>query len=326
MELKDLQNAIQEKHYVIMEDPVNGTKFIDPEKRILSSYLMTGEDVVKLKTLTTETNDDGTFILVNGKTPVQIDPEYEVCVLKRMTIIPNYVKQMALKNYKIEEKRFTNGLVNIYTLHKIPMESISTKLLLGQYPYTEMHTVFQNGSYVTIMESVYNSDIIIPRVIYNEVETNAANGVFKMLNCLIQQIGSQTVSYILNGYNYMLIDGMLLQLCDIDNGYFIFRDKITGTQHIYTIDEITFAFKRGIPVSTTFVYTKLSDSNSYLYDYFNDEDKEGYDHTRLVADYKYTMDLVNADPEGPLLIIGDSGYAVFKSMDEVRLNVEKDND
>ena len=101
MNNKDIIKAIENKQYLCLEDPIGGSEFLNPDERILNTYIcIGGGDVDKVKRY--EFNEEeGIITFETSSCFVQFNPSNQFVVLKRIYNLPDDIIETMKEKHKM---------------------------------------------------------------------------------------------------------------------------------------------------------------------------------------------------------------------------------
>ena len=314
MDNKDIIKAIEKKQYLCLEDPINGSEFLEPDVRILNTYICTGNgDVDKIKKYEFD-EENNRIVFENSSCFVQFDPSSQFVVLKRIYNLPDdIIETMKEKHKMISEERL--AMCSIYTVNVINHVDITPKIFSNKYPYYSFNTEFVNGKYVTNVRSLYNPDVIIPRLIYISENEDYQKSVLEALNFVNICMESDNMYHLLLG-DYLRMQDAVLCLEDIDNSGYIFRNVIRNRYKTFAISykNINEIVSNNRCISKEYICTARTKANSPLFEaYFGSPE---YTKDILLAAYKSVLNTARVE-DSPICIIDEGDEAVFNSIKEI---------
>lgn len=318
MELKTLLDARRNKEYVCIEDPINGSRFVPQNTRVMNSYVLTvNNDIQKFKKYHLEDKSARTTKIIFEETDAycSLDTEEEIVVLKRIYNLPEEIKKIMEDKYKIiGEERLS--MCNVYTLNKIKVSDITQKLLNNdEYPYYFTNTEYIDGKYVSVLYVLYNSDVLVPRLASVSEDKSFFKASLDSTHFATQCLDSDNMNYLFKGH-YLRMKDSVLQLVDIDNCGFIFRDILRNRYKTFpishkNIQNIVESNRCIDKEYLCFARTKFNDP-LFLYPFANDENKALYDKKQLLDIYENLIR--NSKKEDSMIcIIDDEIEAVYTS-------------
>lgn len=318
MNNKDIIKAIENKQYLCIEDPIGGSEFLNPDERILNTYIcIGGGDVDKVKRY--EFNEeDGIITFENSSCFVQFNPSNQFVVLKRIYNLPDdIIETMKEKHKMVSEERL--AMCNIYTVNIVNHSDITPKMFANKYPYYFFNTEFVNGTYVTNVKSLYNDNIIIPRLIYISENDDYQKSVLDALNFVNICMESDNMYHLLLG-DYLRMQDAVLCLEDIDNAGYIFRNVIRNRYKTFAISykNVNNLVSNNRCISKEYICEARTKGNNPLFEtYFGSTE---YTRDMLIASYKSVLDKAKVE-DSPICIIEGDYEAVFDSIKEFE-NIE----
>lgn len=317
MTLKDLLEARRNENYICIEDPINGSKFIPQNKRIMNSYIITeNNDVQKFKKyhLTCINENIYRVNFEENESYVDIDTKTEIVVLRRVYIIPDNIRNVMVDKFKIiGEERLS--MCDIYTLNKVRIDKLTQRLISNKYPYYFSETCYIDGSYRSVLKVMYNSDVIIPRIacIYNNDTFLKAE--LSSLNFANQCLDSTNMRYIMQGH-YLRMKDAVLQFMDINNGGYIFKDLIRNRYKTFPIsyNNLQNILDNNKCTDKNCLYFTTSKRNYplFLYSFADDEHKKEYDKKELLKIYEELLQSSGKE-DSAICIIDEDVDAVYES-------------
>lgn len=314
MNNKDILKAIENKQYLCLEDPIDGSEFLDTNERILNTYICTGDgDVDKIKRYMFN-EEDNTIRFENSNCFVQFDPSSQFVVLKRIYNLPDdIVETMKEKHKMTSEERL--AMCSIYTVNIVNHSDITPKLFAGKFPYYYFNTEFVNGTYVTNVKALYNDNIIIPRLLYISENDDYQKSVLDVLNFVNICMESDNMRYLLSG-DYLRMQDAVLCLEDIDNAGYIFRNVIRNRYKTFAISykNILNIVSNNRCISKEYICEARTKGNNPLFETFFGSTE--YTKDMLIASYKSVLNKAKVE-DSPICIIDEDYEAVFNSIKEI---------
>lgn len=315
MELKDLLKSRRNKEYVCIEDPINGSNFVPQNTRVMNSYVLTvNNDIQKFKKYHLEDDKSRNTKIIFEDTDAYcyLDTQEEIVALKRIYNLPDEIKKIMEEKYKIiGEERLS--MCNVYTLNKVKVSTLTQKLLANKYPYYFTNTEFVDGKYKSVLRVLYNSDVIVPRIASISENNSFLKAELDSLNFANTCLDSLNMSYLVNGHRLRMKDAVL-QLMDIDNCGYIFKDVIRNRyktfpisyKNIQNLIDNNRCIDKGY---ACFARTKFNDP-LFLYTFANDENKALYDRKKLLNIYEELLKSTGKE-DSMICIIDEEIEAVY---------------
>lgn len=291
MQLKDLLEARRNGNYICIEDPINGSKFIPQNKRILNSYILTiKNDVQKFKKyhLIDIDEDTSRIVFEDNDSYVDFNTKTEIVVLRRIYMIPDNIKHIMTDKFKIiGEERLS--MCNIYTLNKVQVSDLTQKLISNKYPYYFSETCYIDGNYKSVLKVMYNSDILIPRISCVCYSDSFLKAELASLNFANQCLDSENMRYLMEGY-YLRMKDAVLQFIDVNNGGYIFKDLIRNRYKTFSISyrNLQNILDNNRCTEKDCYYFAKSRANNplFLYSFADEKNKSRYNKNELLKIYE----------------------------------------
>ena len=219
---------------------------------------------------------------------------------------------MKEKHKMISEERL--AMCNIYTVNIVNHSDITPKMFANKYPYYFFNTEFVNGTYVTNVKSLYNDNIIIPRLIYISENDDYQKSVLDALNFVNICMESDNMYHLLLG-DYLRMQDAVLCLEDIDNAGYIFRNVIRNRYKTFAISykNVNNLVSNNRCISKEYICEARTKGNNPLFETYFGSTK--YTRDTLIASYKSVLDKAKVK-DSPICIIEGDYEAIFNSIKE----------
>lgn len=338
MVINDFIDAAKEGRHVVVEDPIGGSKFLDPSKKlnffivhnVKNEDAKEGEpefkmDITKVKKMSIKEQNGSDILSFEDKVFIAFDKATQIVVLKRVNIITDDIANIMTNKYGKSKDRI--NAAKIYQCGLINLQSITPNIAAGAYPYIFSNTQFINNTYVTEVGIMYNSDVLIPRTICIDTDNTYIKTVLHCADFITKTIDSQNAAYLFNG-EYIRTKESVLKLIDIDDSIFMFRDVITGENMYLTPDAAGTLILTGEASSNKFIYVNMNKDNEYLfyYMYADAEHKKEYNKDKLIEIYETILKEHGFLADSPICIINDGVDATYQSLEQLKSTFkEEDN-
>ena len=333
MVIGDFLKAIKEGRRVVLEDPMGGSKFLDPSKRLMNTYIVHTAvddegnniiDISKVRKFSIVTNDNGTNVVsFDDKVFVPFDMENHIVVLKKINIITDDLFKIMSEKHNMKSRDRVE-IANIYECGVIDMQSITPNVAANKYPYIYSITQFINDRYVTEVSILYNNDTLIPRLLCSDEDPVYIKSVIQCMNYITKIIDSEAASYLFNG-EYFRTKDSVIKLVDIDNGGFIFKNIVTGEIINIGAADAGSIIIRSKVMSNKFICVEMNKENEYLfyYNFANKDKKKDYNKEKLLEIYNDILKEHNVE-DSPLCIMYEDIDAIYTSVNDIKQLLEED--
>ena len=316
MKINEITQSVLAKKYIFIEDPLNGSPCVANNYKMLNSYIIINNNIEKMrKIISLESKEDnGIYVVINDSITIPLDETNDVFILKKEYFVDEKYRKILSEKYRIPDENIMK--LNIYTANIVSLESITNKIFQQKYPYFHYNIDYVGDTYVADIYTMYNDDVLINRKLNTFSGGDLSDILLETLYFISNKIYKGPIGMIIgNEPNRVYINGLFLELMDIENGIFIMKDLINDEIMMFNSNDISDVLRGGTYIGKDFLYFINNGSNDavtdlYQYAIATKEEKYKFDMDQLLNDYE---SLIGDLEDSKIVILDKEGFVPYFS-------------